>query len=256
MIKLRSLDVFIPMPAPHNYPDPSGPRYAGGEPSRAAPGATLKIVTFNIRFALQPDRAVELLRAAEPLRDLDVLLLQEMDAPATAQIAAALGLAYVYYPSTLHPIARKDFGCAILSRLPIEDDRKIVLPHVARLRRIQRSAVAGTIAGIRFYCVHLSTMVDNGPEQRRAQLTTILDDADRYSRVIVAGDLNSPRVADVAPARGYVWPTRKLGPTNALWAMDHVLLKGVELDAEHAFGAVRDTVDASDHKPVWARIRC
>src|SRR5205085_3521954 len=120
-MKLASFDVFIPIPAPHNYPDVAGPRYAGGMPSRG-PAGSLKLVTFNIKFALQPARAVELLRASPELRDPDVLLLQEMDAPATELIANALGMAWVYYPNTIHPIARKDFGCAILSRLPMEDD--------------------------------------------------------------------------------------------------------------------------------------
>jgi endonuclease/exonuclease/phosphatase family metal-dependent hydrolase len=254
MFKLRSLDVLIPMPAPQNYPDAAGPRYAGGTPSLEAAGATLTIVSYNIKFALHPARAVALLRSSPELRDADVLLLQEMDAPATDLMARALGCAYVYYPSTVHPIARKDFGCAILSRLPIEDDRKLLLPHVARLRRIQRAAVGATIAGIRFYSVHLSTMVDNGPRQRRQQLSTIIEDAVRHPRVVIAGDFNSPRVADVATDRGYEWPTRKLGRTNAFWTMDHVLVRGVPLDGDDAFGAVKDTVGASDHKPVWARL--
>jgi endonuclease/exonuclease/phosphatase family metal-dependent hydrolase len=251
---LASLDVFIPMPAPRNYPDPDGPRFSGGTAS-ASPGAELRLVTFNIKFALQPARAIDLVRATPALRDPDVLLLQEMDGPATAQIAEALGMAWIYYPSTVHPIARKDFGCAILSRLPIEDDRKVLLPHVARLRRIQRAAVAATIAGIRFYNVHLSTMIDNGPGQRRDQLRTLLRDADRYPRAVIAGDFNSPRVPVIAYREGYAWPTRRLGPTNAFWAMDHILLKGVRLASDDASGSVVDTMAASDHKPVWARLR-
>src|SRR6185436_14408620 len=100
-----------------------------------------------------------------------------------------------------------------------------------------------------------ATMVDNGPLQRREQLLTVLEDAARYPRSVVTGDFNSPKVPAVALERGYTWPTRKIGRTNALWAMDHVLLRGVALDGAGAFGSVRDTVDASDHKPVWARLR-
>jgi hypothetical protein len=37
--------------------------------------------------------------------------------------------------------------------------------------------------------------------------------------------------------------------------MDHVLMRGVELTRHDAFGAVRDTVGASDHKPVWACLK-
>ena len=258
-VKLASLDVLIPMPAPRNYSDPDGPRYAGGAAPATGTADVISLVTFNIKFAARIDKAIELLRLAVPLRDPDVLLLQEMDAPGTERIAAALGLAYVYYPNTVHPIARKDFGCAILSRWPIADDRKILLPHVARLRRVQRAAVAATISvgarRLRVYNVHLATMVDNGPKQRRAQLDAVLDDAAAWPGAVIAGDFNSPRVPLVAARRGFRWPTRRIGPTNAIWALDHVLLKGVDLETPTSFGSVRDTVGASDHKPVWARIR-
>jgi endonuclease/exonuclease/phosphatase family metal-dependent hydrolase len=255
--RLASLDVLIPMPAPSNYTDPAGPRYAGGSATATATD-TLGVVTFNIKFARNIEHPIALIRGAAELRAPDVLLLQEMDAQGVSAIADALRLSYVYYPSTVHPIARQDFGCAILSRFALLDDRKILLPHVARLRRIQRAAVAATIdvggKRIRIYNVHLSTMIDNGPRQRREQVNAVLDDAARYAHAIIGGDFNSDRVAGVALQHGFAWPTRGLGPTNALWAMDHVLLKGLALAAPDAFGAVRDTVGASDHKPVWARI--
>ena len=254
---MAGVDVLIPLPAPHNYAEAEGPRYAGGS-AAAGPAGPLHLVTFNIKFAEHPDRAVRLIREKAELRDPGVLLLQEMTAPATELVARELGMAWVYYPSTVHPIARQDFGCAILSRYPMSDDRKILLPHLARLRRIQRAAVAVTIhAGgmpIRIANVHLSTMVDNGPSQRREQLVPVLEDAAPHAHAIIAGDFNSDRVAGVAVPHGFAWPTRHLGPTNALWAMDHILLKGLSLADPAARGAVRDTVGASDHKPVWARI--
>jgi endonuclease/exonuclease/phosphatase family metal-dependent hydrolase len=254
---LASIDVLIPLPAPHNYGDPAGPRYAGGAAADGPPGP-LHLVTFNIKFAEHPDLAVRLIRESAELREPGVLLLQEMTAPAVELVARELGMAWVYYPSTVHPIARQDFGCAILSRYPMRDDRKILLPHLARLRRIQRAAVAVTIVAhgrsIRIANVHLSTMVDNGPRQRREQLVPVLEDAAPFEHAIIAGDFNSDRVAGVAVPHGFTWPTRHLGPTNALWAMDHILLKGLELVTPVARGSVRDTVGASDHKPVWARI--
>ena len=224
----------------------------------SAAGSAIKVVTFNVKFARQVRRAVTLLSESPALREPDVLLLQEMDAPGAAAIAEGLGMAFVYYPNTVHPVGGKDFGCAILSRYPIEDDRKILLPHLGRFRGILRGAVAATIRigthGVRMYNVHLATMVDNGPRQRREQLAAVLDDAERFPRVVLSGDFNSDRVPAIALARGYTWPTRRLGPTNAIWALDHILLKGLELTAPSAFGSIRDSVGASDHKPVWARI--
>jgi endonuclease/exonuclease/phosphatase family metal-dependent hydrolase len=243
---------------PRNYPHPAEPRYAGGRSSGHPGTGTLKVVTFNVKFARHPDRAVALLRETEALRDPDLLLLQEMDAPGARAIAGALGLAYVYYPAAVHPIPLRDFGNAILSRYPIEDDRKIVLPHLARFRLMQRTAVAATVRvgeqRLRVYCVHLATMVDNGPKQRREQLKAVLEDAEGFQKVLLAGDFNSDRVPAVALARGFTWPTRRLGPTNAIWALDHVLLKGLKLEGERAYGSVRDVRRASDHKPVWARV--
>jgi endonuclease/exonuclease/phosphatase family metal-dependent hydrolase len=249
---------FLRRRASRNYTHPSEPRYAGGELPASVPASAIKVVTFNVKFAKQLSRAVTLLSRAPALREPDVLLLQEMDAPGAAAIAGGLGMAYVYYPNTVHPVAHKDFGCAILSRFPIADDRKILLPHLARFRGIQRAAVAATIRigsrEVRVYNVHLATMVDNGPRQRREQLGAVLEDADRFPQVVLSGDFNSDRVPEIALARGYTWPTRGLGPTNAIWALDHILLKGLELTAPTAFGAVRDSSRASDHKPVWARI--
>ncbi len=241
-----------------NYTDPVGPRYAGGELAAARPGDTLKIVAFNIEYALHVDRAIVLIRGTGVLRDADVLLLQEMDEIGAATIATALGMRYVYYPSVRHPATQRDFGCAILSRWPISDDRKIILPHLARPNRTQRTAVGATIhvgarAG-RIYRLHHATMIDNGPRARREQLAAVLADARAYPLVVIGGDFNSGSVAEIALPQGYEWPTYELGRTRAFWDMDHVLLKGLVVPADSAAGLVRRVQGASDHKPVWARV--
>jgi hypothetical protein len=78
-----------------------GVRYAGGAVAPLSWGAettTLRVVTFNIQFARHIDSAMALLATAEPLAGADIITLQEMDAPGTSRIAAALGMSYVYYP--------------------------------------------------------------------------------------------------------------------------------------------------------------
>ncbi len=198
------------------------------------------------------------MRSSPALRDPDLLLLQEMDEAGTRHIAEGLGMAWVYYPSTVHRLSGRDFGCAILSRLPMQGDRKIMLPHASRFHRMRRAAVTASIDVrgrlVQVFNVHLATMVENGPRQRREQLEAILDDAGHFDRVILAGDFNSPRIPGAAVRYGYAWPTRRIGPTNAIWAMDHVLLKGLSLHDAGAFGSVRDSLGASDHKPVWVRV--
>jgi endonuclease/exonuclease/phosphatase family metal-dependent hydrolase len=240
-----------------NYSDAAGPRYAAA-PVSAPPSDTLHVVAFNVKYAQRVDSAIALLTEDSSLRGADLVLLQEMDEPGTRRIAAALGLGYVYYPATRSPNTGRDFGNAILSRWPLEDDRKIVLPHRARIGGTQRAAVAATLrvrgVAVRVYSVHLATMLGNGPGSRRDQLRTVLVDADRYPVVILGGDFNSETVPEVALDRGFTWPTRRLPRTSVFWTFDHVLLKGLAPAGPAAFGVVSEVRGSSDHRPVWIRI--
>ncbi len=240
-----------------------GPRYAGGpaqvapEPPRCVPD-TLHVASFNLKLGRQVDRALELFRSVEPLRAADVIALQEMDATGTQQFAAALGMAYVYYPAAIHPRTGREFGNAILSRWPLEADGKILLPHLGRFRQMRRVAVAATIRlggeSLRIYSVHLGTGADTGPDGRRDQARAVLGDAAGHDRVIVAGDLNSHGVGTVFEADGYFWPTRDQSGTNFLLNWDHILVRGLAPVGPMSSGVVRDNRGTSDHRPVWAVI--
>ena len=51
-------------------------------------------------------------------------------------------------------------------------------------------------------------------------------------------------------AHGYRWVTEHEGPTSSFFSFDHIFLLGL---GDHAnTGVVRDTLQASDHRPVWA----
>lgn len=239
-----------------NYGGPAGPRYAGADLlAPAAGGDTIRVVTFNVKYSERVQEAITLLRGDTALGRADVVLLQEMDEPGVRAVADSLGMSWVYYPASRHPRTGRDFGNAVLARWPIVDDRKVVLPHLARLRRSQRVAVGATVLvgdlPLRVYSVHLSTMIGNGPTQRREQLAAVLEDAASYPAVVIAGDFNSETVADIAADRGYAWPSRGLPHTNSWWTFDHVLLRGVALAGDGAIG-VSEPAGASDHKPVWA----
>jgi endonuclease/exonuclease/phosphatase family metal-dependent hydrolase len=220
--------------------------------------ATIRVVTFNIQYARQIDSALALLESAEQLAGADIITLQEMDAPGTSRIAAALGMSYVYYPATLRSATGRDFGNAILSRWPISDDRKIILPHLGRLAKSLRTATAATIAvagvPVRVYSVHLGTIIDLGPGAKRDQAQAVLADAAAYPHVIVSGDMNSHGIGREFRAAGYVWPTEHNPRTKHFWNWDHVFLKGLELRDITSTGVVRDTRHASDHRPVWAEV--
>lgn len=240
-----------------NYPSPSGPRYEGSFAARPDPDSVLRIVTFNIEYARQIDRAIGLLREDEHLRDADLLFLQEMDDSGTERIAAALGMHYLYFPATVHPKSGRDFGNAVLSRWPIRDARKLVLPHLARIAHSQRIATACTVdiggQPVRLYSVHAALPLSVSGKGRRDQMQAIVDDArDAPAGVIVAGDLNSHGLGECFTAAGFDWPSRRIGSTEHWFDVDQIFTKGFRLAGPDQIGVVRDNRRASDHRPAWA----
>ena len=239
-----------------NYSDRSGPRYAGSHAGLTEPGG-LRVVTFNVRYGRQAVAAAELLRNDPRLSGADVIALQEMDEVGTELIARALSMNYVYYPAAIHPVARRNFGNALLSRWPLEDDVKLVLPHRGRLRRSERIAVGATmrIPGrepVRVYSVHLETPVGISGRSRRDQAQAILADAAPYPRVIVAGDFNSRGILEVFARHGFGWLTRRVGRTISRFSWDHVAVRGFQLRDCASVGALANARKISDHRPVWA----
>jgi endonuclease/exonuclease/phosphatase family metal-dependent hydrolase len=243
-----------------NYPGADGPRYVGGPASAAAPAGrdTLRVVSFNIEYALHADSAITFLRTDPALRDADVILLQEMDADATRRMADALGMWYAYYPAIHRLRSRRDFGNAVLSRWPIVEDAKLVLPHVSRYARTQRIATAATIrvgeTPVRVYSTHLGTPLDVGGGARRDQLRAILDDAARHPRVILGGDMNSAAVGRLAAERGFAWPTERGPRTTRLGRWDHIFVRGLAVPDGAASGTATHVRGISDHVPVWTRV--
>ena len=243
-----------------DYPSVLGPRYAGAPLSMVSEGGphprSLRIVSFNIAFARHIDGAISLLASEPALRGADVILLQEMDAPGTERIAGALGMWYVYYPAIFHRRTGRDFGNAVLSRWPIVEDAKLVLPHPSRYARTHRSATAATLrvgtARVRVYSTHLGTVADIGSGRRRDQLRAILADAEAHSLVVIGGDLNDATIGRIAQEDGYVWPTRQGMSTTRFGRWDHLLLKGLQSPDAAAAGTVADARRVSDHRPVWA----
>ena len=238
-----------------NHPDPQGPRFAGS--FRAADvDPAFRVVTFNVKFSLHPDRAIALFREHAELPGADVVALQEMKEDAAERIARELGYDYVYYPSAYHPSAKGNFGNAVLSRWPIVEDYKLPLPHQSRWRKLQRAACVAVVQvgerRLRVYSVHLETAFGISRKQREEQARTIIEDAERHPEaVLAAGDFNSRWIGGSFERAGYRWPTKDLGDTLKWFAWDHVFVKGLPVPEKPQAGIVRDTKGASDHRPVW-----
>ena len=126
----------------------SGPRfegqYAPARPPAESSDSAIRIVTFNIRFAREIGRAIEVLRS-DSLREADILALQEMDETGAERIARTLGYDYAFYPAVIHPTSGRYFGPAMFSRWPIERSWKVLLPHAGWTRGQRRTATAAVL---------------------------------------------------------------------------------------------------------------
>jgi endonuclease/exonuclease/phosphatase family metal-dependent hydrolase len=249
-----------------NYDDPLGPRFEGHfVRDQPAGGDTLKVVTYNICQGRNVEGAVEEFRASEPLQAADIILLQEMDETGAERMARELGHNYVYYPASLPLMHGRNLGNAVLSRWPLTQSYKLILPYRHLAVRQTRIAVhARVTVGNRemvVYSVHTeiySTLV----KHRKAQVAALVDDiGPGQGAVIVGGDFNTitrrgvnrmaGQFAEIGLARaseGSGPSIRILGVQTA--ATDHIFARGFRVLAS----GVVDTARASDHSPVWTEL--
>lgn len=240
-----------------SYLDPARPFYQTrhGVPRDTEPG--LRVVTFNIKEGRRIAEASSALGGHHELRHADIVVLQEMNADAVEAVAKTLRMNSAYFPATREP-GGSDWGNAVLSPWPIDGARKVLLPHLGRVRRRARTATSALVrhpsGPIRVYSTHFGSPWDTGEGSRRDQARRILDDAEASAApVIVAGDFNSEKLGRLFESRGYCWPTRGVGPTIHGYSVDHVFARGLCVGIERArAGVARDVKDASDHRPVWA----
>ncbi len=239
-----------------NYPDQNRPRFAGNHSLGGRVDSALRIVTFNIQFARHVDQAIAALEQVEELRAPDVLALQEMDEEGVEQVARALSLNYVYYPSAVHPASGRNFGNAVLSPWRIVDSRKVVLPHQSRTNGLTRAAVVATLEvgakRVRVYSIHFETVLGLDDAERRDQVAALIADAAASpDPTVIAGDFNSYSLAEMVNEAGFEWPTARLERTVLVFSWDHILVRGFNLQVPPVAGVVRDHNEASDHCPVW-----
>ena len=239
-----------------------GPGFVG----QLAPGqpdfdGRVKVVSYNISFGQEIDLAARELAELEELRDADIILLQEMDETGTAQIAHTLGYNFVYYPASIHNHHDRYFGNAILSRWPIADHGRIVLPHRSPKDGQQRIAVQATVIvdglGVLVYSVHTETAWLSAGK-RADQVASLVDSiGTKHPHVIVGGDFNTLTPGAVKDlerrfeAAGLERASGGAGPTVRFESLgltlDHIFVRGMTVLAT---GTAQE-VASSDHLPVW-----
>lgn len=249
-----------------NYSDPLGPAYTGSfaGPPPPAPD-TIRVISYNVKFGRKLELATAEIRTVFGRNRPDIVLLQEMSGTGVRAVADSLDCHYVYYPASVHQRHGKDFGNAIISRWPISDPSKLILPFRRKLGDQQRIAVGGTVVAgdlrIRVFSVHTETPWMKY-ENRLAQVGSVIRSiSEEYTRVIVGGDFNSPferNIRDierlfeengfVRASKGAGWTARALPFGLLKLELDHLFTAGFEVVGSGKYGEA----EASDHVPVWA----
>jgi endonuclease/exonuclease/phosphatase family metal-dependent hydrolase len=248
-----------------NYPDRNYPYYSGTYAAESPNSVeTLTVVSYNIGFARNIDQAVLEIKDIKSQKELDIILLQEMDEVGTEQIARKLQMNYIYFPAAIEPTYDKNFGNAILSRWPITNPQKLILPHKSFSNRMNRIATRATVRipgiDILVYSIHTES-VFTLPQYRKDQHKVVIDNIDLEARlVIVGGDFNSYTETAVEELEedykqaGFRRASEGSGPTVVKYgiemSVDHIFTKGfIVEEAEELAGAT-----ASDHLPIWVTL--
>lgn len=249
-----------------NFCELDSPRY---EAAYAGPppdfDGELKVISWNIKFSREIETAIVELKIAAELRDADIMLLQEMDEVGVEEISQALHYNYIYYPAAIHCRTSKCFGNAILSRWPISNARKVILPHVSprtgEIRIATRSHVTVDGQDILVYSVHTETFALSA-ERRRQQFRSLVADIkhEDHGHVLVGGDFNTVKkksvlaLDEIFNAAGMERISAGASPTIKTsglgFTLDHIYARGVTLSDKGVWPKTR----ASDHFPVWHRI--
>ena len=248
-----------------NYMDAEGPSLCGSYSEQCpAPCDTVKVVSYNIKFGEKIEEAREEIRRQEVLRNPDIVLLQEVDGEGVEKISREGKFNFVYFPASLHGKHDKDFGNAILSRWPIHDEQKIILPHEQPISKQLRIATAATVVidttRIRVYSVHTETSW-LGIDERIEQMDSILASVPaEFEHVVIGGDFNTVSAGTI---RRVEQRFTDAGFTRASRDVDFTAMEGpfglLELDLDHIFvkgfrvlsAGAGEKTEVSDHLPLW-----
>lgn len=246
----------------HNYEDSDSPKFEGHYVADQPQfDGMLTAVSYNINFAEFIDEAIEDISG---ITQPDVIMLQEMDEAGTDKIAQALSLDYIYYPASVHK-HNKNFGNAILTRWPIVQTQKLILPRRHPANKQMRIAAKAKLnmggTAVCVYCVHTEVYLTSR-QYRRDQIEAITEDIDHAGEyVIVGGDFNTVRRTSIRRLvtyfgeMGFIRASKGLGPTVKKLrvspsAADHIFTRGMTVAA----AGRQKEINGSDHYPIWVKL--
>ncbi|MBC8032125.1 MAG: endonuclease/exonuclease/phosphatase family protein [Pyrinomonadaceae bacterium] len=249
--------------------------------ARAAfqPSADLKVVSYNIRWRSGDDlkKLTRLFQEDPEIGDATILGLQEVDRNkkrsgnknTAALLARELGMYYAWAaPPTTAGEKEEETGVCILSAYPLEDVRRVILPHPGPGGR-RRVALGATVklgrVSVRVYSVHGETRLKEA--RKIEQMKAVIDDLAGHSKdmpAIILGDLNTwePAVIDktfklfigerfqTPFAEESTFFTRVLFMPIEL-KLDWIWLRSLESTSH----GIDRTIKLSDHWPLWIVLR-
>jgi len=228
--------------------------------------AAIRIVSYNVQLGRKLEQILALFRTHPELSRADVLALQEVvrdrHASHARVLAERLGFDYVYLPGKRK--GDREIGLALLSRYPLRDVERIVIPQERRRDDLPRVALGATLAigttKIRLYNVHVQALVPI--EMKVRQIEAVLQSALRQATPyrLIVGDFNTLtrrdrraldrllREAGFSPALpGSTWTYRRL--------LIRMTLDWIYVQNLRVLGSgVAQEVTASDHRPIWTDV--
>ncbi|HUG39364.1 MAG TPA: endonuclease/exonuclease/phosphatase family protein [Longimicrobiales bacterium] len=259
VVAASGLILFLVQP---EAPAPVGTGAAATASGPGAPGAPVRVATYNIHYGydegwrFDPGAIAEAIRAAAP----DLVALQEVP----VGMPTAYGVDFPLWlerrlgiPAFFSANINRLQGEAILSRVPTRSVHAMPLPPAASDRKqlLQLQGVAGGRT-VHFHALHLGVH----PAERAVQLAAALDHVPA-GRAVLLGDLNaepgSPETATLRAAgfvdafelagaeAGGTWPARE-----PQMRIDWVWLRGI-----HAVAAEVLEAPPSDHRLVVATLQ-
>lgn len=246
---------------------------------RAAPPAELKVVSYNIRWRGGDElrKLIDTLKTDVEIGGAEILGLQEVDRNkkrtkhenTIKRLASELGMYYAWAaPPSAKAGSEEETGVAILSKFPLTDVRRLVLPHPGPGER-RRAAIGATVnvgqQAIRVYSVHAETRL--AMSKKLEQMKAVLNDLAKFPEetpAIIVGDLNTwepgsgGKTSQLFRNAGFQTPfngdatfCQRIVFVDLKLKLDWVWLRGFEVKSS----GLDRSVKYSDHWPLWTILK-
>ncbi len=249
----------------------AGALYYSPSPAEREFSGELRVMTYNIHQGYGMDGKIDPWAVLAPIEEVgpDVLILQESDTnrPSSTNVDIVGWLAreldmHVYFgPDTGEQI----YGVAILSRYTIYDTEIYYLDSEEDQRVLLRGEIRPGGCSLAVYAVHMGL----SPRDRTVQTNEILDILDKeHLPHLLGGDFNSlpngTQMANFTNVMGDTWALAGRDPLagdaytfdspDPYERIDYILVSRDLAQGVERTEVIRG-VTASDHLPVWTRLR-